>query len=161
MINRINQCLRLFGMPWSPEFVLGLEVVFENGMSDHEMWSIWCHVGVHVDFTSILHSYTPLIPRAECDANSDRLHLFYQWESLKFNDHGLSISCVKWSWGPVTITLQALSWWKRWSRSKFASHYARGTNIVSKCKTGVESTWSPTRHQMDCVPCHGLFSKTT
>jgi hypothetical protein len=33
------------------------EVVFENNPSDHETWSIWCHVGFRVDFTSILHSH--------------------------------------------------------------------------------------------------------
>ena len=32
-------------------------------------------------------------------------------------------------------------WWKRWSRSKFASHYAWGTTGVCECKMDVESTW--------------------
>ena len=27
--------------------------------SDHETWSIWCHVGHHVNFSSISHSHTP------------------------------------------------------------------------------------------------------
>jgi hypothetical protein len=30
------------------------EVGFENNQSDHETWSIWCHVGIHVDFTFVL-----------------------------------------------------------------------------------------------------------
>jgi hypothetical protein len=119
-------------MPWSPKFVLGLEVAFENNLSDHETWSIWWRVGVHVHFTSVLHSYTPLVTQAECEADLHRLRLFHQWECLRFNGHGLSISCVKWSRGPMTITLQALSWWKGRSQSKFASHYARGTNKVSE-----------------------------
>ena len=40
------------------------EVVFENSPSDHETWSIYYHVGIYVDFTSILHSHTPLLPQA-------------------------------------------------------------------------------------------------
>jgi hypothetical protein len=53
-------------------------------------------------------------------------------------------------------------WWKRRSRSKFASHYAWGTNKVCECKVVVKSTWTPTWHQMDCVSWSlGLFSKTT
>jgi hypothetical protein len=71
-------------------------VVFENSPSDHETWSIWWHVGIHVDFTSILLSLTPFIPRALCEVNSDRLRLFHQWECLKCTGHGPSISCVKW-----------------------------------------------------------------
>jgi hypothetical protein len=39
------------------------EVVFENSPSDFEIWSICCHVGIHIDFTSILHSHTPLVPQ--------------------------------------------------------------------------------------------------
>ena len=60
-------------------------MVFENSPSDHETWSIWCHV----DFTSIFHSPTPLVPQAW-------LSLFHQWECWKCNGHGLSVSCVKW-----------------------------------------------------------------
>jgi hypothetical protein len=39
-------------------------VVFEISPNDHETWAIWCHVGIHVDFTSILHSHIVLVPRA-------------------------------------------------------------------------------------------------
>jgi hypothetical protein len=58
---------------------------------------------------------------------------------------------------PATIVLQALShWWKRWSRSKFTSHHARGTNGVSEIKMTVKSTW----HQKDHVSWPlGLCSK--
>ena len=53
-------------------------------------------------------------------------------------------------------------WWKRQSRSKFASHYAWGTNGVCECKMNVKSTWIPTWHQMDHVSMSlGLFLKTT
>jgi hypothetical protein len=50
--------------------------------------------------------------------------------------------------------------WKRRSRSKFASHYAWGTNGVCECKMDVKSTWISTWHQMDSWSL-GLFSKTT
>ena len=62
----MNQWLWAFGMPWPHGFVLGLPQRggFENNPSDHEARSIWCHVGIHVDFTSILHSHTPLVPQA-------------------------------------------------------------------------------------------------
>jgi hypothetical protein len=51
--NRINQRLWAFGVPWSPSLVYYAylqEVVFENSSNDHETLSIWCHVGIHVDF---------------------------------------------------------------------------------------------------------------
>ena len=62
----LNQWLWVCGVPWSPGFVLGLtqEVVFGNSPSDHETWSVQCRVGIRVDFTSILHSHTPLVPKA-------------------------------------------------------------------------------------------------
>ena len=49
------------GVPWSPGFVSGLPPRggFWNSPSDHETWSIGCHVGTHGYFTSILHSHTP------------------------------------------------------------------------------------------------------
>ena len=53
-------------------------------------------------------------------------------------------------------------WWKRRSRSKFASHYVWGTNEVCECKMDVESTWTPTWHPMDHISWSlGLFSRTT
>ena len=67
-------------------------------------------------------------------------------------------------WEPVTVTLQALShWWKRPSRSKFASsHCARGTNGACESKMDVNSTWTPTWHQTEHVSRPlGLVSKTT
>ena len=70
-------------------------MVLKNSPSDHITWSIRCHVGIHVYFTSILHSHTPLVPQAYCAANLDRLRLSHQWECLKCNGHILSVSCVK------------------------------------------------------------------
>ena len=56
----------MFIVPWSPDFVVDIqylqEMVYENTPSDHETWSIRCHVGIHVNFTFILHSHTPLAP---------------------------------------------------------------------------------------------------
>jgi hypothetical protein len=60
------------------------EMVLKNNPSDHETWPIWCHVGIHVDFTSISHSRTPLVPQAPCDVN---------WTSSVFstNESGWSV----------------------------------------------------------------------
>ena len=79
--------------------------IFENNPSDHEIWSIWSHARIHVDFTSILHSHTMLVPWASCEANLDRLRLFHQWECFKCNGHGLSVSCVKRPQVHVTTSL--------------------------------------------------------
>ena len=63
---------------------------------------------------------------------------------------------------PWPLHFKHCHWWKRWSQSKFASHYAWGTNGVCECKMDVKSTWIPTWHQMDHVSWSlGLFSKTT
>jgi hypothetical protein len=37
-------------------------VGFESNASGHETWSIWCHAGFHVEFTSMLHSHTSVGP---------------------------------------------------------------------------------------------------
>jgi hypothetical protein len=97
--NRINQWLWAFGVPRPPNFCVRptlQEVVFENNPSDHETWSIWCHMGIHVDNYIHLASHTPLVPHAQREANLVRLHLFHQCECLKCNGHGLSVPCVKW-----------------------------------------------------------------
>ena len=64
--NIINKQLWNFGFSWSPGFALGIppRSGFKNNPSDHETWSIQCHVGIHVDFSSILRSLTPLVPQA-------------------------------------------------------------------------------------------------
>ena len=64
---------------------------------------------------------------------------------------------------PCPLHFKHSHWWKRRSRSKFAtSHYAWGTNGVCECKMDVKSTWILTWHRMDHVYWSlGLFSKTT
>jgi len=55
-------------------------------------------------------------------------------------------------------SLQAPHSWKRRSQTKFASHYAWGTNAVCECKMDVKSTWIPTWHRMDHVSwLHGYM----
>jgi hypothetical protein len=47
------------------------------------------------------------------ESNLDRLRLFHQWECLKCNGHGLSVSCVKW---PLCHGLSLgwhLGWWTK------------------------------------------------
>ena len=70
-------------------------MVFENNPSDHETWSIWCHIGIHVNFTSILHSHTPL---HSVKRTWTGFTFSTNESALKCNGHGLSVSCV-WS-GP-------------------------------------------------------------
>jgi hypothetical protein len=63
---------------------------------------------------------------------------------------------------PWPLRFKHSHWWKRRSRSKFASHYAWGTNEVCECKMDVKSTWIPTWHRMDHVSRSlGLFQKQT
>ena len=50
---------------------------------------------------------------------------------------------------PCPLHFKHSHWWKRRSRSKFASRYAWGTNGVCDCKMDVKSTWIPTWHRMD------------
>ena len=94
-----------FRVPWSLGFVLGLheEVVLENNPSDHETWSVKCHVGIHVDFyihLAFTYSLCWSLKRS-VSLNLDRLHLFHQWECLKCNGVGLSVSCGEWPLGPL------------------------------------------------------------
>ena len=63
---------------------------------------------------------------------------------------------------PWPLHFKHSHWWKGWSRSKFASHYAWGTNGVCECKIDVKSIWIPTWHRMDHVSWSlGLFWKPT
>ena len=52
--NGINQQSWAFGVSWSPnDFMSGLRPrgsFWKKNSSDHETWSIWCHVGIHIDF---------------------------------------------------------------------------------------------------------------
>ena len=52
---------------------------------------------------------------------------------------------------PCPLHFKHSHWWKRRSRSKFASHYAWGTNGTCECKLDVKSTWIPTWHRMEHV----------
>ena len=53
---------------------------------------------------------------------------------------------------PWLLHFKHSHWWKRRSRSKFAtSHYAWGANGVCECKMDVKSTCIPTWHWMDHV----------
>ena len=59
--NKINQRSSAFGVPWSPGFCVrptSKKRVLKKNPNDHETWSIRCHVGIHVHFTSIVHSLT-------------------------------------------------------------------------------------------------------
>jgi hypothetical protein len=81
----------VFGVPWSPDFVLGLppqEVVLGNSPSNHETWSIQCHVGIHVDFTSILHSHniwgTDGVSECKMDAKSTRIPTWHWMDHVSW-----------------------------------------------------------------------------
>ena len=65
--------------------------------------------------------------------------------------------------GHVTIAFQALSLVEKAEPgSKFASHYAWGTDGVCEGKMDVKFTWILSWHRMDHVSwSFGLFSKTT
>ena len=56
--NRSAMVLLVLRQAYLHKMVLG------NNPSDHETWSIWCHVELHVDLKSILHSHTLLVPQA-------------------------------------------------------------------------------------------------
>ena len=63
---------------------------------------------------------------------------------------------------PWPLHFKHSCWWKMWSRSKFTSHYAWGTNGICECKMDAKSTWLPKWHRMGHVSWSlGLFSKTT
>ena len=54
---------------------------------------------------------------------------------------------------PWPVHFNHSHWWKRRSRSKFASHYAWGTNWVCEGKMDVKSTWIPT-YMASNGPCY-------
>ena len=63
---------------------------------DHETLFIVCHVGLHVDFSSMKSSSGLQTFTFKCEMNLDGLHPFDQWELLDCNGHGPSVLCVKW-----------------------------------------------------------------
>jgi hypothetical protein len=50
--------------------------------------------------------------------------------------------------GPWPLHFRHSHWWRRWSQTKFASHYAWGTTGEIEWKMDVKSTWNPTWLQM-------------
>jgi hypothetical protein len=56
----------------------------------------------------------------------DRLRLFHQWECLKCNGHGLSVSCVKW---PLV--------WRVWIEMNHPPTYIRGHVFTITLSVGV------------------------
>ena len=90
------------------------------------------------------------------NTTSNRTYI-YMWHSSQDSSHFTHEAESMWP-----LHFKHYQWWKRKSRSKFASHYAWGTNGVCVCKMRVKSTWIPTWHLMDHVSLSlGLFSKTT
>ena len=61
---------------------------------------------------------------------------------------------------PWPLHFKHSHWWKRRSRSKFASHYAWGTNGVCEWKMDVKSTWIPTSNG-SCFMITWTIFKTT
>jgi hypothetical protein len=63
-------------------------MIFKINLNDHETWSTGYHVGIHVDFTSILQSHISSVGPSKTWTGS----AFSTNESV----HGLSVLCVKW-----------------------------------------------------------------
>ena len=87
-----------------------------------------------------------------------RFHIEFLWmDDLKLN--ATKGHFTHEAEGPWPIHFKHSHWWRRWSRSRFASsHYAWGNNGVCKCKMDVVSIW----HWVDHVSWSlGLFSKPT
>ena len=73
-----------------------------------------------------------------------------------------AIAVIQKTESPWPLHFKHSHWWKRWSRSKFASHYTWGTNGVCECVIDVKFTWISTWHWMHHVSWSlGLFLKTT
>ena len=70
------------------------DVVFKNSPSDHETTSIGCHVGIHVDFTSILHS---------------QLHWSFK-RSVKWSWTGSAFSTNESAWSVMVTGSQSCMW---------------------------------------------------
>ena len=92
----------MFGVPWSPSFVLGLpprggfwkKSKWPRNMTHSMPCKNPCRPSIHLAFTYSLQ--WSLIKR-KCEANLDQLRLLHQQECSKCNNgHGLSVSYVKW-----------------------------------------------------------------
>ena len=82
-----------------------------------------------------LSTWQPFLPYLELDSTKYliKVHFTHETES------------------PWPLHFKHFHWWKRGSWSKFASHYAWGTNGICECKMDVKSTWISTWHWMDHV----------
>ena len=73
------------------------------------------------------------LKRSVKEANLDRLRLFHQWECLKCDGHGLSVSCVKWPWDPQSfktkpdILISLLLWAHLKETTKCSLHSVRSS----------------------------------
>ena len=90
--SSLTQIRRRSAMAWSPGFVLGLSPsggFFRTVQVTMKHDPIRCHVGIHVDFTSILHSHTPLVPKSS---------LKWTWTGSAFSiNESASSVMVTWS----------------------------------------------------------------
>ena len=126
--NKINQQLWAFGVPWSPGFVLGLpprdgfEKTVQVSMK-HVPWTPHrnpCRLCIHHAVTYSLVGPSNVVGRSELGPAP---HFFHQWECLKCDGHGLSVSsCVKW---PSICRSRCLWWWNKKSLHKFRFYFVR------------------------------------
>ena len=77
---------------------------------------MWCHVGIHVDFTSIMHSYLYRILKHSVKWTWTSSTLFHQWQCLKCNGRGLPVSRVKWPLCNRATQNECNCWSNTWSR---------------------------------------------
>ena len=75
---------------------------------------------------------------------------WHSYHVLHFNEHNEGHFTHE-TESPWPLHSKRSHWWKTRSWSKFASHYAWGTNWVYECKMDGKSTWIPTWHPMDRV----------
>ena len=121
-------------------------MVFESNPSDHETRSTGCHVGIHVDFISIVHSRTLLVPQAYI-VWSNKLGpapLFHQRECLKRNNHMPSISCVKWPPTSLTRYYPNVTWSRPVHMESQVPTFEPQENPWLMCKVALRGADEPT-----------------
>jgi hypothetical protein len=74
------------------------EMTSKSNPNDHETWSIWCHVRLHVDFYIHLEITYSIGPLSVVWSELGSAPPFPQMRDSKCNGHGHSVSCVKWPW---------------------------------------------------------------
>jgi hypothetical protein len=131
---------------WNLHWAYLLEVGMTQIPTNHETFFILCHVGINVDFSSMI-----IFLAFKASPPSVRW-LGQSWPFQSMRDlrmqwpHAFNLMCK---------VAQISTWWSIWKK---------GLKLhgVSECKMVVKCTWTPTWHQMDHVPWSlGLFSKTT